>query len=226
MQRVLSDLSIEGSTASGTTIHQSSTTSSSSDDTVPCDSNLTHIERVIMEIVETERIYVQDLREIIEVRIGNQCVTKQQIRLPSALVNVYSISFFAQLDGMCFRFVMNHHFISTMSLLFFLCNLSTSTSHLVYHLHHHYHNHHNHRQGYLIYLKEYTQQEAKERKSFITEDNLCNLFGNIEDIYRFNSKFLNQLEACGISATSIAKCFVNQSQGFDVYTQYCTNYPR
>jgi len=33
------------------------------------DPNLTHMERVIMEIVETERTYVQDLHEIIEVSI-------------------------------------------------------------------------------------------------------------------------------------------------------------
>lgn len=74
MQRVLSDLSIEGSTASVTSsIHTSLNTvssSSSSDDTsISCDSNITHIDRVIMEIVETERVYVQDLREIIQVCI-------------------------------------------------------------------------------------------------------------------------------------------------------------
>lgn len=33
------------------------------------DSNLTHIDRVIMEIVDTERTYVQDLQEIIEVSL-------------------------------------------------------------------------------------------------------------------------------------------------------------
>jgi hypothetical protein len=35
------------------------------------DTNLSHIDRVIVEIVETERTYVRDLQEIIEVRIIN-----------------------------------------------------------------------------------------------------------------------------------------------------------
>ncbi|XP_074593327.1 uncharacterized protein LOC141849056 isoform X3 [Brevipalpus obovatus] len=112
------------------------------------DPNLTHMERVIMEIVETERTYVQDLHEIIE--------------------------------------------------------------------------------GYLIYFKNLpqSQQENMDKRSFISDDQLCNLFGNIEDIFRFNSSFLSQLEDCGMNPGGIAKCFVNHSKGFDVYTQYCTNYPR
>lgn len=65
-----------------------------------------------------------------------------------------------------------------------------------------------------------------DKRSFISDDQLCNLFGNIEDIFRFNSSFLSQLEDCGMNPGGIAKCFVNQSEGFDVYTQYCTNYPR
>ena len=34
-----------------------------------CDPNLSHIDRVIYEIVETERTYVKDLHEIIEVKL-------------------------------------------------------------------------------------------------------------------------------------------------------------
>ena len=52
------------------------------------------------------------------------------------------------------------------------------------------------------------------------------LFGNIQDIYRFNSHFLRQLEQCGLDPVQVARCFVRNNKGFSVYTEYCTNYPR
>uniref|UniRef100_T1KLW1 DH domain-containing protein n=1 Tax=Tetranychus urticae TaxID=32264 RepID=T1KLW1_TETUR len=68
--------------------------------------------------------------------------------------------------------------------------------------------------------------ETERTYCFICLDQLNNLFGNIEDIFEFNSKFLSQLEECDLIPSRIAKCFVQQSKGFEVYTQYCTNYPR
>jgi len=38
--------------------------------------------------------------------------------------------------------------------------------------------------------------------------------------------FLSMLENCGKDAVAIAGCFVNQSEGFAVYSDYCTNYPK
>ncbi|KAL4661000.1 pleckstrin homology domain-containing family G member 1 [Arapaima gigas] len=52
------------------------------------------------------------------------------------------------------------------------------------------------------------------------------LFGNIEDIYNFNSELLRELEKCNADPVSIAECFVAKSEQFHIYTQYCTNYPR
>ncbi|CAG2161482.1 unnamed protein product [Oppiella nova] len=63
-------------------------------------------------------------------------------------------------------------------------------------------------------------------ESKITCEEIQNLFSNIEDIYLFNSDFLSQLEECGLNAVSIAKSFITKSSGFDIYTHYCTNYPR
>ncbi|CAN7999342.1 unnamed protein product, partial [Ixodes hexagonus] len=60
----------------------------------------------------------------------------------------------------------------------------------------------------------------------ISQSDLSNLFGNIEDIYSFNSTFLEQLEICGSNPVSIARCFVANSDGFSVYSEFCTNYPR
>ena len=62
--------------------------------------------------------------------------------------------------------------------------------------------------------------------SKINREELITLFSNIEDIYLFNANFFSQLEECGLNAVSIAKCFIKNSSGFNIYTHYCTNYPR
>ncbi|XP_027895249.1 pleckstrin homology domain-containing family G member 3 isoform X2 [Xiphophorus couchianus] len=54
---------------------------------------------------------------------------------------------------------------------------------------------------------------------------VCDLFGNIEDIYEFNSELLQDLERCDNDPVAIASCFVSKSEDFDIYTQYCTSYP-
>ncbi|XP_048392827.1 pleckstrin homology domain-containing family G member 1 isoform X2 [Stegostoma tigrinum] len=58
-----------------------------------------------------------------------------------------------------------------------------------------------------------------------TEERLA-LFGNIRDIYQFNSDLLQDLESCDRDPVAIAECFVAKSEEFHIYTQYCTNYPR
>ncbi|KAM4865687.1 pleckstrin homology domain-containing family G member 1 [Thomomys bottae] len=58
-----------------------------------------------------------------------------------------------------------------------------------------------------------------------TEDQAA-LFGNIQDIYHFNSELLQDLENCENDPVAIAECFVSKSEEFHIYTQYCTNYPR
>ncbi|XP_062407490.1 pleckstrin homology domain-containing family G member 3 [Sardina pilchardus] len=59
----------------------------------------------------------------------------------------------------------------------------------------------------------------------IRPEQVCALFGNIEDIYEFNSDLLQSLEMCDNDAVAIARCFVLKSEYFEIYTQYCTNYP-
>ncbi|GCB59951.1 hypothetical protein scyTo_0012640 [Scyliorhinus torazame] len=99
---------------------------------------LSYVDRVVMEIIETERMYVQDLRSIIEDYLG--CI------------------------------------IDAMDLP-------------------------------------------------IRPEHVSALFGNIEDIYEFNSDLLQDLDRCDHDPVAIARCFVDKSQDFDIYTQYCTNYP-
>nr|XP_046229054.1 pleckstrin homology domain-containing family G member 3 isoform X5 [Scatophagus argus] len=99
---------------------------------------LTYLDRVVMEIIETERMYVRDLRMIVEDYLA--------------------------------------HIIDQ-------CDLS------------------------------------------IRPEQVCSLFGNIEDIYEFNSELLQALDLCDNDPVAIARCFVVKSEYFEIYTQYCTNYP-
>ncbi|XP_035006940.2 pleckstrin homology domain-containing family G member 3 isoform X6 [Hippoglossus stenolepis] len=99
---------------------------------------LTYLDRVVMEIIETERMYVRDLRMIVE----------------DYLAHIIDCS-----------------------------NLS------------------------------------------IRPEQVCSLFGNIEDIYEFNSELLQALDLCDNDPVAVARCFVMKSEYFEIYTQYCTNYP-
>nr|XP_029531162.1 pleckstrin homology domain-containing family G member 3-like isoform X3 [Oncorhynchus nerka] len=59
----------------------------------------------------------------------------------------------------------------------------------------------------------------------IQPDQVSSLFGNIEDIYLFNSELLQSLDMCENDPVAVARCFVDKSDDFEIYTQYCTNYP-
>ncbi|XP_071323474.1 pleckstrin homology domain-containing family G member 3-like isoform X2 [Trachinotus anak] len=59
----------------------------------------------------------------------------------------------------------------------------------------------------------------------IRPEQVCALFGNIEDIYEFNSELLQALDLCDNDPVAVARCFVLKSEYFEIYTQYCTNYP-
>nr|XP_023658054.1 pleckstrin homology domain-containing family G member 3 isoform X4 [Paramormyrops kingsleyae] len=59
----------------------------------------------------------------------------------------------------------------------------------------------------------------------IRPEHVCALFGNIENIYEFNSELLQSLNQCDNDPVAIARCFVDMSEYFTIYTQYCTNYP-
>ncbi|XP_076021421.1 pleckstrin homology domain-containing family G member 3-like isoform X2 [Genypterus blacodes] len=99
---------------------------------------LTYLDRVVMEIIETEQLYVRDLRMIVE--------------------------------------------------------------------------------DYLAHIIDHSDLSLRPEQ-------VCALFGNIEDIYEFNSELLQCLELCNHDPVAIARCFVKKSEYFDIYTQYCTNYP-
>ncbi len=47
----------------------------------------------------------------------------------------------------------------------------------------------------------------------------------MNDILYFRM-FIEELEACEGDPVHMAECFVNEKDGFVIYTDYCTNYPR
>ncbi|RVE44966.1 hypothetical protein evm_010391 [Chilo suppressalis] len=64
------------------------------------------------------------------------------------------------------------------------------------------------------------------KQTTFSDEELSELFNNIEDIYAFNRSLCEELNTCRLDATCIARCFVNNTTGFSVYTSYCTGYPR
>ncbi|XP_066464725.1 pleckstrin homology domain-containing family G member 3-like isoform X2 [Eleutherodactylus coqui] len=99
---------------------------------------LSYVERVVLEIIDTERMYVQDLRSIVEDYLGG-IIDKHELPMKP--------------------------------------------------------------------------------------EQVCALFGNIEDIYELNSRLLQDLDSCSEDPVAVASCFVEKSHNFDIYTQYCNNYP-
>ncbi|XP_067223524.1 pleckstrin homology domain-containing family G member 3 isoform X4 [Chanodichthys erythropterus] len=74
-------------------------------------------------------------------------------------------------------------------------------------------------------VEDYLVHIIDTRNLPIKPEQVCSLFGNIEHIYEFNSELLQSLDMCANDPVAIARCFVDKSNYFEIYTQYCTNYP-
>ncbi|XP_039518932.1 pleckstrin homology domain-containing family G member 3 isoform X1 [Pimephales promelas] len=74
-------------------------------------------------------------------------------------------------------------------------------------------------------VEDYLVHIIDTRNLPIKPEQVCSLFGNIEHIYEFNSELLQSLDMCASDPVAIARCFVDKSSYFQIYTQYCTNYP-
>lgn len=75
-------------------------------------------------------------------------------------------------------------------------------------------------------VEDYLESINDQSVSALSSEDKGSLFGNIQDIYHFNRKLLEDLERCNADPVAIAVCFVSKSEDFHIYTQYCTNYPR
>lgn len=71
-------------------------------------------------------------------------------------------------------------------------------------------------------------KKCKHHTEMFTAESIKTIFGNIEQLYEFQRRFLNQLETCinweNLSQSTIGDCFLKNEAGFTVYCEYCNNH--
>ncbi|XP_076331056.1 uncharacterized protein LOC143236617 [Tachypleus tridentatus] len=72
-------------------------------------------------------------------------------------------------------------------------------------------------------------KQVRRRPDMFSADRIATVFGNIQEIYRFQSSFLQQLEACmdwdAPYNSLIGDCFSQHKEEFRIYSDYCNNHP-
>ncbi|KAK3734362.1 hypothetical protein QZH41_016665 [Actinostola sp. cb2023] len=73
-------------------------------------------------------------------------------------------------------------------------------------------------------------RQAQKRGEMFSEEVVYLLFSNIEEIYTFHQKLLAQMKKCYVKgdpcATQIGAVFLENKQGFNIYSEYCNNHPQ
>lgn len=191
------------------------------------DSNLSITQRVVTEIIETERTYVDDLEQIVT---GYICylrnVLKQQkykqqrqARHQNNLM-VKNDKIVHEDDDVKSMSVFDDENTCQSNIDMDDCDVDEND----------------------ISMKEQTVTSSKHNNmsrpieghgdddepttTLVSAIDIKRLFSNLEDIYKFNKDLLFRLEECYLNPSSVAECFVENALGFDVYTQYCTSYPQ
>nr|XP_045233054.1 spermatogenesis-associated protein 13 isoform X5 [Macaca fascicularis] len=72
-------------------------------------------------------------------------------------------------------------------------------------------------------------RQCRKHTGMFTVAQLATIFGNIEDIYKFQRKFLKDLEKQFNKEephlSEIGSCFLQNQEGFAIYSEYCNNHP-
>ncbi|XP_077783210.1 spermatogenesis-associated protein 13 isoform X7 [Podarcis muralis] len=85
---------------------------------------------------------------------------------------------------------------------------------------------------YIKHLKDICEgyiRQCRKHTGMFTGAQLSTIFGNIEDIYKFQRKFLKDLERQYNKEephlSEIGSCFLQHQEGFAIYSEYCNNHP-
>nr|XP_060626906.1 spermatogenesis-associated protein 13 isoform X4 [Anolis sagrei ordinatus] len=85
---------------------------------------------------------------------------------------------------------------------------------------------------YIKHLKDICEgyiRQCRKHTGMFTAAQLNTIFGNIEDIYKFQRKFLKDLEKQynkeDPHLSEIGACFLQHQEGFAIYSEYCNNHP-
>nr|XP_048701910.1 spermatogenesis-associated protein 13 isoform X3 [Caretta caretta] len=85
---------------------------------------------------------------------------------------------------------------------------------------------------YIKHLKDICEgyiRQCRKHTGMFTTAQLNTIFGNIEDIYKFQRKFLKDLEKQYNKEephlSEIGSCFLQHQEGFAIYSEYCNNHP-
>uniref|UniRef100_W5L442 Spermatogenesis associated 13 n=1 Tax=Astyanax mexicanus TaxID=7994 RepID=W5L442_ASTMX len=72
-------------------------------------------------------------------------------------------------------------------------------------------------------------RQCRKHPGMFTEAQLKTIFSNIEEIYKFQRKFLKDLEKNydkeNPHLSEIGICFLQQGEGFSIYSEYCNTHP-
>ncbi|XP_067889721.1 spermatogenesis-associated protein 13-like isoform X5 [Heterodontus francisci] len=85
---------------------------------------------------------------------------------------------------------------------------------------------------YIKHLKDICEgyiRQCRKHTGMFAEAQLNIIFGNIEEIYKFQRKFLKDLEKLFNKdephLSAIGSCFLQHQEGFGIYSEYCNNHP-